>query len=119
MVPKKMRQKRGQSGPEAKIQEEIIKFLTLRNWLCRSTHGNIFQFGFPDLYCAHRRYGARWIEVKNGEAYSFTPAQMEFFPKLSAAGVGVWILTAATDHEYEKLFSPANWWIFVGRSSCR
>lgn len=110
MNPKKF--KKGQ-GPEAQIQEALIKFLTLKGWLVMSTHGNLFQMGFPDLYAASKRYGTRWIEVKNPVAFSFTPAQLEYFPKLVAAGVGVWILTAATESEYEKLFKPCNWYQFL------
>lgn len=100
-------------GPEAIIQEEITDYLKVRDWLVKSTHGNIYQFGFPDLYAAHLRYGARWIEVKNPLAYSFTPAQLEFFPKLTAVGIGVWILVAATDAEYKKLFGPPNWYTYL------
>ncbi len=100
-------------GPEAIIQDAIIKFLTLRGWFVKETHGNMYQSGFPDLYCCKRRYGTRWIEVKNPESYRFTPAQMETFPRLTAEGVGVWILVAATEREYDKLFKPANWWTFL------
>ena len=100
-------------GPEYYIQKDIIKFLTLRGWLVMPTHGNMYSRGWPDLYVAKRRYGTRWIEVKNPDKYKFTPSQMEFFPKLSAEGVGVWILTAATEVEYAKLFKPANWWSYL------
>lgn len=85
----------------------------MRDWLVKSTHGNEFQHGLPDLYCAHLRFGTRWIEVKNPLAYSFTAAQLEFFPQLNAVGVGVWILTAATESEYEKLFKPGNWYHYL------
>ena len=100
-------------GPEAIIQEAIIKFLTLRGWFCIPMHGNMYQRGVPDIYCCKRRYGARWIEVKNSEAYRFTPAQIETFPRLSAEAIGVWILVAATQREYEKLFKPPNWWTYL------
>lgn len=100
-------------GPERVIQDEIVKFLRFREWLVRETHGNMFQHGFPDLYATHRRYGPRWIEVKNPKAFSFTPAQMEFFPLLCAHGSGVWIMTAATDEEYQKLYGPANWAMYL------
>ena len=95
--------------PETIIQNEIISFLKLRDWYVKSTHGNIYSMGFPDLYACHKRYGTRWIEVKNPGGYSFTPAQMDVFPELSAKGVGIWILIAATEEEYKKLFGPANW----------
>lgn len=111
-------------GPEAKIQADIIKFLEDRKWYVLNTHGNMYQRGFPDLYACRRRYKygvptegvyyadaplVRWIEVKNPESYSFTPAQLECFPKLMAEGAGVWVMLGATEIEYAKLFQPPNW----------
>jgi hypothetical protein len=110
MQPKKLKPRR---GPERQIQDEIIKFLTLRKWFIMETHGNIYQVGFPDLYATHYTYGPRWIEVKNPGKYEFTPAQCECFPKLSANGTRIWILTAATEAEYAKLFGPPNWHIYM------
>ena len=102
------------AGPERIIQDALKVMLKGRDWLVMETHGNEFQFGFPDLYCAHLRYGSRWIEVKNPKNYSFTKAQMQFFPMMSSKGVGIWILTAATEYEYNKLFMPANWYTYLG-----
>lgn len=96
-------------GPEAKIQEAIIKMLKLKEWVVKSTHGNAFQFGFPDVYAGHKSYGARWIEVKNPLAYAFTKAQLEFFHQLAAVHIGVWVLVEASEAEYKKLFRPGNW----------
>ena len=111
MGPKKLTK----LGPEKKIQNEIIEFLTLRQWFVMTTHGNIFQYGFPDLYATHYKHGTRWIEIKNPKAFSFTPAQMEFFPKLLANGTRIWILTEATEQEYKKLFLPCNCFEFMLR----
>ena len=99
--------------PEAIIQEEIINLLTVKGWYVRNTHGNIYQMGLPDLYACHKRYGTRWVEVKCPTGYKFTPAQMDVFPRFTAEGVGIWILTGATEHQYKKLFQPANWWTFL------
>lgn len=99
--------------PESKIQDKLIDFLKVRDWAVFVTHGSMFQSGFPDLYCAHARYGTRWIEVKVAESFRFTPAQMDTFPMFAAKGVGIWILTAATEAEYKKLFGPANWHTFL------
>jgi len=77
------------------------------------THGNMYQSGFPDLYICHARYGTRWVEVKVKDKYKFTGAQLENFPAMSAKNVGIWILTAATEEEYAKLFKPANWHTFL------
>lgn len=104
---------KGARGPEAIIQENLVKFLMERGWFVKITTGNMYQQGFPDLYICKRRYGTRWVEVKNPKSYKFTPAQMEDFPRLAAEGVGIWILTAATEAEYAKLFKPANWWTFL------
>lgn len=97
------------SGPEAKIQNAIIEFLRSREWFCKVMIGNSFQFGVPDLFTAHAKHGQRWIEVKNPLAYSFTPAQLTEFPKMVAAGVGIWVLFSSDVNEMEKLFKPANW----------
>lgn len=100
-------------GPESKIQDAIIDMLKLKDWHIESTHGNMYQHGFPDLYCMHLRYGTRWIEVKNPVKYSFTPAQLEKFPMFTAKGVGIWILTAATESQYQLLFGSPNWYTFL------
>ena len=39
---------------------------------------------------------------------------METFPELCSHGSGVWVLTAATESEYEKLFKKFNWWQYTG-----
>lgn len=84
--------------------------LTLRGWLVRTLHASENNSGFPDLYATHSRYGQRWIEVKlpNMRGSKFTPAQLEWFPKMVAHGTPIWILTAANDLEYNKLFKPEN-----------
>lgn len=110
MKPLKQRPKK---GPEAKIQEAIIKMLRGREWLVKPTHGSMFQYGFPDLYACHHRYGPRWIEVKNPKSYKFTPAQLEEFPRFSAAKAHIWILVGATEEEYQKLFKPENWFTYL------
>lgn len=98
------------SKPEAKIQKALVEFLTLRGWYVMETHGNMYQEGFPDIYATHSRYGPRWIEVKLPEmkGSKFTNAQLEHFPKLCANGTRIWILTAATEAEYQKLFKRYN-----------
>lgn len=97
-------------GPESKIQAAIVKKLTLLKWFVLETHGNMFQRGLPDIYATHRLYGARWIEVKNPESYSFTAAQVSTFPLLVANGAGVWILISDEDSEIKKLMKPCNWY---------
>lgn len=101
--------------PETKIQEDIITMLQGKGWFCMVTVGNMYQSGFPDIFACHTRFGHRWIEVKRADGNSRLEAsQMENFPKLCAHGSGVWILTAATEHEYRKLVSaPCNWHTFI------
>ncbi len=106
-------------NPEARIQKALIKFLAVRGWTVMVTHGNMYQQGFPDLYIMHPLFGTKWVEVKNPGKYRFTAAQLKFFPYIARAGarhdpiVGIWILTAATKAEYEKLFGPPNWYLYV------
>lgn len=101
-------------GPEALIQDALIAYLKQRDWFVKVLHGNMYQSGLPDLYAVKRRYGQRFIEVKNPKKFKFTSAQWEDFPRLVAEGVGIWVLTAATDEEYEKLFQPPNLWVYMG-----
>jgi hypothetical protein len=97
----------------------VISFLRAREWFVKETHGNLYSSGFPDLYACHHKYRARWIEIKNPEAYRFTAAQMRDFPRFSAAGSGIWILTAATESEYQKLFGPENWYQYLKVVGCQ
>lgn len=102
-------------GPEAIIQAAIVKMMRNYGWFVKETHGNMYQSGFPDMYCTHTRYGHRWIEVKlpDMKGSKFTPAQLEDFPKFCANGDGIWILWSDTDAEYAKLFKPHNWWQYL------
>ncbi len=116
MDPKKLK-KFQKSGPEKEIEQKLMAYLREKKWFVFKTHGNEFQQGLPDLYCAHYEFHTRWIEVKNPLHYHFTPAQLEIFPQMQSKGVGIWILTAYDDYEYQKLFQPPNWYRFLGRSS--
>lgn len=84
-----------------------------RGWFVVRMPGNALISGMPDLFCTHSRVHGhiRLVEVKLPEmkGSKFTPAQLDMFPKLCANGAGVWILTAANDIEYNKLFEPPNW----------
>lgn len=111
MDPLKLK-KRGKQ-PEAVIQDKIVMKLRYRGWFVKETHGSVWQSGLPDIYAANRKYGPRWIEVKNPNRYRFTPAQLEDFPQFSAAGVGIWILVSDEDSELDKLFSPPNWHTYL------
>lgn len=106
---------RSRVKPETKLQDKIVEMLIYKGWFCKETHGNMFQSGLPDIFITHYRYGHRWIEVKmpTRKGDVFTPAQHETFPKLCANGSGVWVLVAATESEYEKLFKPHNWYQFL------
>jgi len=106
-----MRKIRSTRKPESSLQTKIIEMLKINDWGVKPTHGNIYQYGLPDLYAFHLHYGTRWIEVKmpTRTGNIFTPAQLEFFPELASKGVGVWVLVAASESEYKKLFKPPNW----------
>ena len=88
----------------------MIAYLKARGWHVERMIGNAFQMGVPDLFIAHPKWGQRWIDVKRpGKNYSFTKAQKLKWPVWEAFGIGIWILTAATQEEYDKLFAPPNW----------
>lgn len=102
-------------GIEAEIQKAIIRELMKRGWSVRPTHGNLYQHGFPDLFCCHKIYGIRWVEVKDPARRGnvFTPSQAEYFHELASHGVGVWILIGHTDDELRKLHEEPNWVLYL------
>jgi hypothetical protein len=101
---------RKKHGPEWYIQKDVIEYLKDRSWLVEVMHGNAFQKGIPDLYVFNRlKGGERWIDCKNPKQWSFTKAQRRKWPIWDHFGVGIWIVTAATQEEYDKLFAPPNW----------
>lgn len=109
-------------GPEAKLQEQIVALLRARLWVVKETHGNIYQFGFPDIFATHKMYGARWIEVKLPSGSKLTKAQMKDFPEIHENGSPIYFMTAASEHAYQRLFKPSDFWtVFValgGQPKC-
>jgi hypothetical protein len=100
---------RPKHGPEYYIQCDLIQFLQDRGWLVERMIGNAFQTGIPDLFIAHPRWGQRWLDVKQPKRYSFTKAQKLKWPRWEKAGIGIWILTAANQEQYDLLFKSPNW----------
>lgn len=74
----------------------------------------MLQQGFPDLYATHKDYGPRWIEVKLPmmKGSRWTGAQQIEFPRMVDNGSPIWILTAADEAEYRKLFLPSNFYYY-------
>lgn len=103
----------GKKGPEAILQRRLMIELKGRDWYVKSTHGNMYQSGFPDLYCFHKHHGQRWVECKVKDKYSFTSAQLENFPLMTAHGIGIWILTGYDQFELDKLMKAPNWHLFL------
>jgi len=101
---------RPKHSQEWHIQQALIAYLKARGWHVERMIGNAFQMGVPDLFIAHPKWGQRWIDVKRpGKNYSFTKAQKLKWPVWDTFGIGIWILTAANQAEYDKLFAPPNW----------
>lgn len=78
--------------PEEKLRSDLVKLMQERKWWVHITHGSAYSSGLPDLLACHANYGYRFIEVKNADAYHFTPRQVEEFPKMMAAGVGIYVV---------------------------
>lgn len=97
------------SNPEAALQERIVDFLQKRGWLVEVMHGNVFQKGIPDLSLFRRDVGYRDVDVKLPEGSVLTKAQCQKWPEWEKHGRGVWIMKAATEEEYQKLWQPPNW----------
>lgn len=100
---------RNKHGPEYSIQRNFVRFLEDRHWLVERMIGNVYQTGIPDLFIAHKKYGTRFLDIKNPISYNFTAAQRWKWPIWDKFGIGIWIITAATEEEYQKLFKDPNW----------
>lgn len=107
---KRLGQKIRNDSPERIIQDNLIRLLRRKGWIVKSTHGTVYSDGLPDLWATHKLYGGRWIEVKlpDMKGSRWTKAQKETFPLWVANGTPIWILTAATEKEYNKLFEKEN-----------
>lgn len=100
--------KRAKHGPEWYIQRDLMRYMRERGWFIKRMTGNMFQSGVPDLYCFHKQWGERWIDVKNDGRYTFTEDQKREWPVWEDAGIGIWILVGATQDQYDLLFKPPN-----------
>lgn len=95
--------------PEERTQAKLIDLLKTQGWHVERMLADIWQNGIPDLYCYRRPEGERWVEVKRRASYTLTLRQRQKFPKWEKAGIRIWILTAATEAQYNLLFQPPNW----------
>lgn len=98
------------ASEEALIEAEIMELLQKNGWKVDKIVGNMHQQGLPDLLACHPNYKTRFIEVKKPgmKGSSFTAAQLREFPMWYKFGMPLYIITAATDEEYRKLFQPPN-----------
>ena len=101
-------------SPEKAEQKQIIIMLRDRGWFVRSTHGNAYQKGFPDLFAYNPAFErvqfgpCRWIDTKVKGQHRYTKAQCIEWPEWEAGGVGIWILMGHSDEDYGLLFRPPN-----------
>lgn len=105
-----MGKKYAREQPETKIRDAIRAMLQGRGFLVEIMHGNLYQSGIPDLYVHHPEHGARWIDAKVEGRYSFTKAQKRKWPEWHFRyKIGIWILTGASQEQYDRLFRAPNW----------
>jgi hypothetical protein len=102
MLPLKSR-----GSPEHQQQQALRRRMEQEGWLTEKVHGNLYQSGWPDLFCHHLTHGARWIELKRSAKTKLRPSQVGLFTRWSHYGVNVWVLTGPED--YVLLFKPPNW----------
>jgi len=103
MQPKRIKRN---EKPEDEIQKAIISYMKARKWFVREMHAGAKIFGWPDLYCSHKHFGVRWVEVKlpGMKGSKFTKNQLVWFPQMIQNGSYIWIFTAANTYNYELLF---------------
>lgn len=93
---------------EKDIEHALRALMKSKGWYTLKMHGGMFQSRLPDLYCMHRTYGTRWIELKMPSTGKLSHQQIKEFTLWWKYGTKVWILTGGTEKDYEKLFKPCN-----------
>ena len=95
--------------PEDAIQGRVVLFLEARGWLVERIIGVAAQSGLPDLYCYHKDFGSKWIDIKVKGNCTMTPRQCQKWPVWEAKGRDIHIMYEATEEDYRNIFGPANW----------
>ena len=99
---------------ESKIASDIKKLFMSRGWEVMNTHGNQYQKGFPDAYCIHPLYRQRWVEYKRPKVGRYTKDQLKCFPVFEKCGIGVWVMTEASEEQYKAVIvGKPNWRDFL------
>ena len=100
-------------GPEWFTQNAVAKMLRAKGWLVIRLVGLSWQYGLPDLMIFHKDFGMWFVEIKCEDHYRWTTHQRWRFPVLTEYGAGIWILTDATEEQYERLFKRPNLWDYM------
>ena len=103
-----MSRPQAKASPELKIRSAIRTMLQARGWHVEIMHGNKYQHGIPDLWIWHAEWDFRWVDCKTPKKNSLTKRQCQKWPVWEKKGIGVWIMVAATQDEYDKLMGPPN-----------
>lgn len=81
---------------EKELEDKVIQVLNISHWLVKKVHGSGQSKHWPDLYCLHRWYGSRWIELKLPGA-PLSKGQIIEFGKWKQHGARIWIVTCLSD----------------------
>lgn len=105
--------------PEDAIVQKLRLVMIQRGWYTYKTHGSELQAGLPDLFCWHKNFGLRMIEVKT-ETGTYTPAQREIFHLISAHGGMIWTFKCSSPPDEAQLIGkldllkgPPNWHVYL------
>lgn len=92
------------------IRPQVIAILVENDWHVEIVHGGMFQQGFPDLYCMHKKHGKRWIELKV-PGRKLRHSQFRKFKKWQEFGTDIWVVDNPKTL-MEVIFGPPNWIFF-------
>ena len=106
--------------PESVAVRRLQNLFAQQGWVAYKTHGSAYQAGFPDLYCTHKLFRSRLVEVKMPWG-KLTPAQRAVFPQLSNNGSPIWIIKSLWPVNDDQLLArirfvqtcPENWREFL------
>ncbi len=92
-------------GSEHYRQDALRRLMVKAGWHIEKMHGGMYQKDFPDLYCMHKMFGTRWVEMKKPVG-KLSKGQIKKFILWSKHNTNIWILEGPED--YGMLMKPCN-----------
>jgi hypothetical protein len=95
------------------LYPQVRQILEKHGWLVEKTHGNLYQFGWPDLLIA-RSGTVKWIELKSSLKDKLRSSQCQRFGLWHRYGVKIYVICREYVPVIERIIDgEPNWMGFI------